>query len=136
MAGSLTAGLWHQPLQDRVQWQPLSEQAIAEALAQRVHLGLAHAEPVAPDLARQVQITSQYTPPARRLDRHAPAQRLPCQRGKARQVGNLGLDPPVDADDGSTWALARMNMFLHHADSADIERAMADGTADRQGAAS
>ncbi|MGP2691587.1 protein-disulfide reductase DsbD family protein, partial [Serratia nevei] len=34
LAGSLTAGLWHQPLQDRVQWQPLSEQAIAEALAQ------------------------------------------------------------------------------------------------------
>lgn len=34
LAGSLTAGLWRQPLQDRVQWQPLSEQAIAEALAQ------------------------------------------------------------------------------------------------------
>ncbi|HGY5917565.1 TPA: thioredoxin family protein, partial [Serratia marcescens] len=34
LAGSLTAGLWRQPLQDRVQWQPLSEQAITEALAQ------------------------------------------------------------------------------------------------------
>ncbi|WP_268612603.1 thioredoxin family protein, partial [Escherichia coli] len=34
LVGSLTAGLWRQPLQDRVQWQPLSEQAIAEALAQ------------------------------------------------------------------------------------------------------
>lgn len=34
LAGSLTAGLWRQPLQDRVPWQPLSEQAITEALAQ------------------------------------------------------------------------------------------------------
>lgn len=32
---SLTAGLWRQSLQDKVQWQPLSEQAIIQALAQR-----------------------------------------------------------------------------------------------------
>lgn len=31
---SLTANLWRQPLQDRVTWQPLSEQAITQALAQ------------------------------------------------------------------------------------------------------
>jgi suppressor for copper-sensitivity B len=34
LAGSLTAGLWRQPLHDNVTWQPLSEQAIAQALAQ------------------------------------------------------------------------------------------------------
>ncbi|CAI2468897.1 protein-disulfide reductase DsbD family protein [Serratia plymuthica] len=35
LAGSLTAGLWRQPLQDKVRWQPLSEQAITQALAER-----------------------------------------------------------------------------------------------------
>lgn len=35
LAGSLTAGLWRQPLQDNVRWQPLSEQAITQALAER-----------------------------------------------------------------------------------------------------
>ncbi|CAI0703222.1 Thiol:disulfide interchange protein DsbD precursor [Serratia entomophila] len=35
LGGSLTAGLWRQPLQDKVQWQPLSERAITQALAQR-----------------------------------------------------------------------------------------------------
>ncbi|MGO2465820.1 MAG: protein-disulfide reductase DsbD family protein [Serratia proteamaculans] len=34
LAGSLTAGLWRQPLQDNVAWQPLSEEAITQALAQ------------------------------------------------------------------------------------------------------
>ncbi|RZV02622.1 UNVERIFIED_ORG: suppressor for copper-sensitivity B [Serratia quinivorans] len=35
LAGSLTAGLWRQPLHDNVAWQPLSEQAITQALAQK-----------------------------------------------------------------------------------------------------
>lgn len=34
LAGSLTAGLWRQPLHDNVAWQPLSEEAITQALAQ------------------------------------------------------------------------------------------------------
>jgi len=33
LIGSLTANLWRQPLQDNVRWQPLSEQAITQALA-------------------------------------------------------------------------------------------------------
>ncbi|WBL73877.1 protein-disulfide reductase DsbD family protein [Serratia liquefaciens] len=34
LIGSLTAGLWRQPLHDNIRWQPLSEQAITQALAQ------------------------------------------------------------------------------------------------------
>jgi suppressor for copper-sensitivity B len=34
LAGSLSAGLWRQPLHDNVAWQPLSEEAITQALAQ------------------------------------------------------------------------------------------------------
>lgn len=34
MAGSLSASVWRQPLVDRINWQPLSEQAIEQALAQ------------------------------------------------------------------------------------------------------
>ncbi|MEX3175543.1 thioredoxin family protein, partial [Serratia quinivorans] len=34
LAGSLPAGLWRQPLHDNVAWQPLSEEAITQALAQ------------------------------------------------------------------------------------------------------
>lgn len=34
LGGALSARLWHQPLEDRINWQPLSEQAITQALAQ------------------------------------------------------------------------------------------------------
>ena len=49
---------------------------------QRVHLGLAHAEPVAPDLARQVQITSQQAAaaPPPRPSRPRPAAAPPARR--------------------------------------------------------
>jgi len=35
LIGSFSAGLWRQPLHDNIAWQPLSEQAITQALAQQ-----------------------------------------------------------------------------------------------------